>query len=132
MKKLLLTGASGFLGKYILRHPQSDWKIIGTYHENQPTGRGEFHQINLTQKSRVETLFERVRPDAVIHTAAISKAGLCEAQPKLTQDINVSVPHRIAVQCTKTNIPFLFTSSDLVFDGKNAPYQETDLPNPLS
>ncbi len=132
MKKLLLTGASGFLGRYVLRHLQSDWKIVGTYHENQPMEAGEFHQVNLTQKGRVEALFERVRPDAVIHTAAISKAALCEAQPKLTQDINVNVPRQIATQCAKTNIPFLFTSSDLVFDGKNAPYRETYPPNPLS
>ncbi len=132
MKKLLLTGASGFLGRYILRHIQSDWKIIGTYHENTPKEQGEFHQINLTQKGRVEALFEQIKPDAVIHTAALSKAALCESNPAFSRQINVEVPRQIAKQCAKANIPLMFTSTDLVFDGKNAPYHETDSPSPLS
>ncbi len=132
MKKLLLTGASGFLGRHILQAAQSDWKIIGTYHENAPKEQGEFQQINLTQKGRVEALFEKIKPDAVIHIAALSKAALCESNPAFSRQINVEVPRQIAKQCAKVNIPLLFTSTDLVFDGKNAPYYETDTPNPLS
>jgi len=70
MRKLLLTGVSGFLGRHILRYPQNDWQILGTYYENKPQESGDFHQINLTQKGRVEALFEMLKPDAVIHTAA--------------------------------------------------------------
>jgi len=132
MKKLLLTGASGFLGRYILRYVQSNWKIIGTYYENRPKEQGEFHQINLTQKDRVEVLFETIKPDAVIHTAALSKAALCEQNPEFSRQINVEATRQIARLCAKVNIPFLFTSTNLIFDGKNAPYLETDSPNPLS
>ncbi len=132
MKKLLLTGASGFLGRHILRLVQSDWKITGIYHENAPKEQGEFHQINLTQKGRVEALFEQIRPDAVIHTAALSKAALCEQNPTFSRHINVEATRQIAVQCAQANIPLLFTSTNLIFDGKNAPYREADSPNPLS
>jgi len=132
MKKLLLTGASGFLGRHTLQVAQNDWKIIGTYHENAPKEQGEFHQINLTEKGRVEALFETTKPDAVIHTAALSKAALCEQNPAFSRQINVEATRRIARLCAKANIPLLFTSSDLVFDGKNAPYHETDAPSPLS
>lgn len=132
MKKLLLTGASGFLGRHILQVVQSDWKIIGTYHENKPKEQGKFHQINLTQKGGVETLFETIKPDAVIHVAACSKAALCESNPAFSRQINVETTRQIAQLCAKANIPLLFTSTDLVFDGKNAPYHETDPPSPLS
>jgi len=132
MKKLLLTGASGFLGRHILQVAQSDWKIIGTYHENQPKEQGEFHQINLTQKDRVEALFKTAKPDAVIHTAALSKAALCEQNPTFSRQINVEATRQIAQLSAKANIPLLFTSTNLIFDGKNAPYRESDAPSPLS
>jgi len=132
MRKLLLTGASGFLGRHIIQVAQSDWKIIGTYHENVPKEQGEFHQINLSQKGKVEALFETAKPDAVIHTAALSKAALCEQNPTFSRQINVEATRQIAIQCAKANIPLLFTSTNLIFDGKNAPYREADPPSPLS
>lgn len=132
MKKLLLTGVSGFLGRHILQIAQSDWEIIGTYYENPPKEQGEFHQINLTQKNRVEALFEMLKPDAVIHTAALSKAALCEQNPVFSHQINVETPTQIATLCKKANIPFLFTSTNLIFDGQNAPYSGKAPPSPLS
>lgn len=132
MKKILLTGASGFLGRHILRYPQNDWQILGTYYENKPQESGEFHQINLTQKGRVEALFEMLKPDAVIHTAALSKAALCEQNPAFSHQINVEASAQIAIQCKRASISLLFTSTNLIFDGKNAPYKESAMPNPLS
>lgn len=132
MKKLLLTGASGFLGRYILRHVQGDWNICGLYHSRFPEYPGGFHQVDLTHKNAVEAIFRAIRPDIVIHTAALSKAALCEQNPAFSRQINVEVPRRFARCCAETNTPLIFTSTDLVFDGKNPPYRENDPPNPLS
>ncbi len=140
MKKLLLTGASGFLGRYTLLHQQENWDITGIYHKTPvpQNFKGEHHSINLEDISasspnvQIDKLFHEVRPDAVIHTAAISKAGICEQEPQQSYQINVEASRHLAQLCAKISIPFLFTSTNLIFDGQHAPYTEDAKPCPLS
>jgi len=134
MKKLLLTGASGFLGRYMLLHQQESWDITGIYHKTPVPEhfKGEHHSVNLADISKTDKLFQEIQPEAVIHTAAISKASICEQEPERTHQINVNASRHLAALCAKAAIPFLFTSTNLIFDGQNAPYREDAITCPLS
>ena len=79
-------------------------------------------------RKRVDELF----PDAILHTAAISDSNYCQANPTESHAINVEASVTLARLANERNIPMIFVSSDLVFDGNQAPYTETDAPNPLS
>ena len=131
MKKLLITGASGFLGwniaKYIEKHHKDDWTIIGTYQHN-PVNLANVEAIktDLSDTDALKTLFNQHKPDAVIHAAAASNPAFCEQHPEASYAINVFSSLNIAKLCKEASIPLIFTSTDLVFDGTQAPYKETD------
>ncbi len=134
MKTVLLTGASGFLGKHIIAHKPSDWKITGLYNSTPPptSTNATFLQVDLTNSKAVSTLFEEHQFDGVIHLAAISNANTCEQYPIESYAINVLATEQLAQHSANKNIPFVFTSTDLVFDGEQGNYSEEDIPKPLS
>ena len=127
MKKLLITGANGFLGWNICRLAQGRWHLFGTVYSHQvEIPKVTTIKIDLTDNSELKRLFQEVRPDAVINTAAASDPNFCQVNPDLSFGINVEASVNIALLCSDYMIPYLYTSTDLVFDGLQAPYGESD------
>ncbi|MGV0107023.1 dTDP-4-dehydrorhamnose reductase [Nostoc sp. DSM 114167] len=133
MKKLLITGASGFLGWHLCQLAKQEWEIYGTYlsHPLEITGM-KILQADLTNFQELKRIFNDVKPEAVIHTAAHSQPNFCQTNPKESHAINVIASCNIAGLCADNSIPCAFTSTDLVFDGLNAPYRETDAVCPVN
>ncbi len=133
MKKLIVTGASGFLGWNICQSVRKEWNVYGTVYSNSLEIKGaEVIKLNLTNYKELKKTFYEISPDAVIHTAAASDPGYCQLHQNETQGINVDAAVNIAGLCSDINIPFVFTSTDLVFDGLNAPYREDDPVGPVN
>lgn len=133
MLKLLITGASGFLGWNICSLAQSEWKVFGTVFTNSaPIAGCNIIPINLTDHAGLKKLFHTVNPDAVIHTAAATQPNACEDDPIGSRRINVEASINLAGICADLNIPLAFTSTDLVFDGKEPPYSEDSAVTPIS
>jgi dTDP-4-dehydrorhamnose reductase len=149
MVALLMTGASGFLGSYLYQHlcsPEgqaalrsrlgttSDTavSIHGTYHRHVPSGNGCLHQVDLTDATAVDRLWQQIQPQAVIHSAAVSNAHQCEQDPEGTHRVNVGAAVALARRAAGEGIPFIFLSTGLVFGGDCAPYAEGSKPHPLS
>ncbi len=133
MKRLLITGASGFLGYHLLRVAAKDWEVYGITNSNS------FDFVNTVGVScdicnyiRLGNLIEDIEPDAIIHTAAISDANFCQQNKELSHEVNVEATKNLAGIACDYNIPFAFISSDLVFDGKKGMYKEEDDKNPVS
>ena len=133
MKKLLVTGTSGFLGWYVTQHLQTTWKIIGTYQRNRFSSDKieTMLRLDLKDTSLLRRCIEHAKPDAILHLAALSSPNSCELQPDLSYRINVVGSLSLAEICEKKSIPMIFVSTDLVFDGKKAPYTEIDDTNAI-
>jgi dTDP-4-dehydrorhamnose reductase len=133
MKKLLITGANGFLGWHLCRSAQEKWQIFGIS-QTQPVTPTLFPSIalDLTDRAALAAHFHTLQPDAVIHTAALSSPNACQENPTLSHAINVTASWHLAELCAATQIPFVFTSSEQVFDGLNPPYKERDRPCPIN
>ena len=132
MKKLLITGASGFLGWNLCQAATQNWQVWGTYFSHQVNLPGiNLVKIDLRDFSALQELFKTIQPDGVIHTAAASKPNFCQTNPELSYSINVTASLNIARLCADRAIPCAFTSTDLVFDGKNPVYQEDDPVSPI-
>ena len=133
MKKLLVTGASGFLGWNLCHQAQKDWQVSGTYFSHKIKIPGvTLSKIDLRDFNQLQQLFTEIQPAAVIHTAAAAKPNFCQTHPEESYSINVTASLNIARLCAEFNIPCAFTSTDLVFDGNNPPYQETDPVSPIT
>jgi dTDP-4-dehydrorhamnose reductase len=133
MKTLLITGVSGFLGWHIYQKTRSSWASFGTYlNHNVNSNDPNLIKVNLTDLAAVKELFQQIKPDAVIHGAAQSKPNLCQEFPQASEAINLTASLEIARLCSQYQIPLVFTSTDLVFDGKNAPYSEHDPVSPVT
>jgi len=141
MKKLLITGASGFLGWHLCQLAQRTWQVYGICHtqaiassDPQAIARPPVLSIplDLTDWATLRTQFQSLKPDAVIHTAAISSPNACQENPALSHPINVTTSWHLAELSAAAQIPYIFTSSEQVFDGLNPPYRETDLVCPIN
>jgi dTDP-4-dehydrorhamnose reductase len=133
MQKLLVTGASGFLGWNVCQQTKSQRQVVGTYYSQAIDIAGvKTIKADLTDISTVTDLFQEIKPDAVIHTAAASKPNFCQTHPEESYRSNVVASLNIARLSANYNIPCVFTSTDLVFDGTSSPYKETDSVCPIS
>jgi len=132
-KNLLITGASGFLGWHLCRQAAAGHQVFGTFlsHRSQLSG-VSFRKVDLTRYGDVNALFSQVHPDAVIHAAAQADPNFCQQHRRASRAINTEAAINIAGLCADRQIPCVFISSDLVFDGTAAPYRETDPPAPVS
>ena len=132
-QKLLVTGASGFLGWNLCQQAQSNWQVYGTYFSHEVTIPGvTLSKVDLKDYAALNELFNSIKPDAVIHTAAASKPNYCQTHRQEAYAVNVDAAVNIARLCSERNIPCAFTSTDLVFDGKNPRYKETDPVCPIN
>lgn len=134
MKTLLVTGASGFLGWNVFRTHPEDWRLVGTWHRNKKGiyPRAEHVGLDLLDRNAVWRLMKTLHPDAVMHLAACADTNECERSPLATRTLNVDASVFLAEVCAERKVPFLFTSSEQVFDGHSDSYTEQDIPNPLN
>lgn len=127
MKKLLVTGASGFLGWNQCQLAKQEWEVYGTYFSHPGEIPGvTMVKVDLRDFQEIKRIFRSVKPAAVIHTAAQSSPNYCQSHPDESYPINVTASCNIAGLSADYSIPCVFTSTDLVFNGLNAPYRETD------
>ena len=128
---ILVTGAHGLLGRSLLRQP-STAALIGCGRGPDPVGGRAYHQVDLTDPGSAEGLLAVVRPDWVIHTAALTNVDRCQTEPDLARLVNRDMVAHLAVACRRHNAGLMHLSTDYVFDGRDGPYGEGDAPNPLS
>lgn len=118
-----VTGAGGLIGNHLVQSaPQfaSNWSVKGLTHA----------QLDLLDFDLVRREFATRQPRLIIHCAAMSRSPDCQANPVLAHRINVEATAVLA-ELAK-DIPFVFFSSDLVFDGRTGHYTESVAVNPLS
>lgn len=131
-EKLLITGASGLLGYALCLQAEQAYDVYGTCFQNKVMVPGvKSIKLDLTDTGQIAQCFQEIQPQAVIHTAAFSKPNDCEQQPEKSEQINLKATIEIARLCAAAEIPLVFTSSDLVFNGEDAPYHEKDPVSPI-
>jgi dTDP-4-dehydrorhamnose reductase len=133
MRRIFLTGASGFLGGNFC-HFHADELEIHALCNNHPVSfeNVKAYGCDLRNESQVTGLLDRIQPDVLIHLAALSQPNDCARNPGLSKAINVDATVLLAKLANEAGIGFLFTSTDLVFDGEHAPYAENDVPKPMN
>lgn len=107
MKKILITGSTGFLGSRLAYYLKDKHELLLPSH-------GE---LNVSREEAVRVYIEEHRPDVVMHCAALSNTWYCEQHPEESHRVNVQGTVRIAKACKLTGAKLVFMSSDQVYNG---------------
>lgn len=122
-RRVLLTGASGLLGQRVLPGLEALGRVAAP----------SLDEFDLLQPESIDLVFERVRPDLVVHLAAETRVDHCEGDSERAFLVNATGTERVAQSCRALGARLVVMSTDYVFDGaKGAPYQEEDPTAPLS
>ncbi len=133
---ILIIGVSGFVGSYLHKSLAKGNEVIGTFYHRQPELEGlsseEFRYLDVTNRESVEGLISQTKPSTIILTSALTYVDYCEGHKKEAYNINVSGTTNVVSMAKKTGAKLVFFSTEYVFDGKDGPYAEIDLPNPIN
>lgn len=136
-KTIILTGANGLLGQKLvhLLTQRADVDLVATArgHNRLPFSDGYSYQsMDITDRQQVLNVVENVRPNVVIHTAAMTDVDKCEVEKDACWAQNVQAVEHLIDACRSINAFLLHVSTDFIFDGAAGPYDETAEPNPIS
>lgn len=133
MDRILITGGSGFVGEYLLTHAQKKYETYAIYYNNAiPDNNVHTIKFDLCQLSQIDKLLNDIFPATIIHTAAIANPDQCEHDPDKAITVNVKATEQLANWAQKNGARFIYTSTDMVFDGRRGNYKESDPTNPIS
>jgi len=129
--KFLVTGSTGLVGRQVVKElTEKNHEVYSCYHNQKPQHGNPIH-LDLTDLSSIATTIEQVKPDVIIHLAAMTDVDGCEAQKDLAFLINAQATEKLAKQAALQNEFFVYVSTDYVFDGTKELWKENDKPNPL-
>lgn len=123
MKKVIVTGANGQLGRAInLQYAGSqEYELVNT----------DVEELDITSIDKVMEFVRGVKPYAIINCAAYTAVDACEQEEDLAFRINAVGPRNLSIAATETGAKMMHVSTDYVFDGNGTrPYRETDPTGP--
>lgn len=131
MEKLLLIGASGFLGRKLLPSLSSQYEVVGTAYSRIHSEENQASMtLDITNPKQVRDVIEQVNPSIIILAAALADMDRCETERGLAVKINVTGVENV-VHCCQNRV-LVYYSSDAVFDGVRGDYREDDATNPIN
>ncbi|WP_316833133.1 SDR family oxidoreductase [Pedobacter aquatilis] len=137
MKTILTTGSNGLLGQKLTEKVLNEGRVklvatsIGA--NRYPIKEGyDYAEMDILDAQQVRKVIERYKPDAIIHTAAMTNVDTAEANKELCHQLNVEAVQTLLSICEENAIQLVHLSTDFVFDGAKGPYKEDDAVNPVS
>jgi len=132
-KRLIVTGAQGFVDGSILAQAGAEWEVHALTRSSAGSrGRIRFHTYQAADPAGLTRLFQELRPQAVIHTAALADIDYCQSHQDEALAVNVELTRGLAQACQGCGARLIFCSTDTVFDGEHAPYTEDQKPSPIN
>ena len=131
MKKILVTGANGQLGRAIRKEYKSESAEF--FNTDVIKAEGVNATLDITKIDEVMSLIRQEKPDVIINCAAHTNVDKCEQEWDLAYKINAIGPRNLSIAAAETGAKIIHVSTDYVFEGNGTvPYTEFDAPNPIS
>tara|TARA_Y100001954_G_scaffold159262_1_gene169040 strand:+ start:2126 stop:3025 length:900 start_codon:yes stop_codon:yes gene_type:complete len=135
--KVIITGSNGLLGQKLLHKLREDDSVelvatsIGVNRVTEKEGY-KYVSLDITNENAVKKVMFSENPQVIINTAAMTNVDVCEDQQEKCDDLNVNAVKYLSEISVEINAHLIHISTDFIFDGKNGPYSENDIPNPIS
>jgi dTDP-4-dehydrorhamnose reductase len=122
--KILVTGADGNIGRRLVHELTArDHTVSGV----------DIGLLDITDYAPTVDYIESVRPELVVHCAAMTHVDRCAEQPELAFKVNAIGTQNVALGAQRINAAMCYISTNEVFDGeKGTPYLEYDPTRPIN
>lgn len=133
--KILITGGTGLLGKALIWAVGGKYEITATFigdYEMRDTMQVKYRKLDIRGKDGYFSLFKEVRPDVTIHTAGMNNPDYAQKNKAEAWEMNVGGALNIIKACEESGSRFIYISSNAIYDGNHAPYQEEDKAGPVN
>lgn len=127
IKRVLITGGTGILGKALIENCPTDIQVFVTYlrdcwNSELPCPAMQLDVAN--KENTLRAITEWACPDVIIHAAGIGNVDFAENNRSIAKRINVGGTNNIIDVCRNNNIKLIYLSTNAVFDGQKPPYAE--------
>jgi dTDP-4-dehydrorhamnose reductase len=134
--RVLVTGSNGLLGQKLttLLEKEAGVYLISTG-KRAPVihpQHGEYHHLDITDAREVTAVVASLKPEVVIHTAAMTQVDQCEQDRPGCWNVNVRAVEYIAQACEAYGAHLIHLSTDFIFDGSHGPLSEEEAPCPIN
>lgn len=119
---VLVTGAGGLLGG----------QVAWTFSQRGIDAFAFNHAaLDVTDADAVRERLNAIRPQVVVHCAAMTNVDACERDPDRATEVNADGSRNVAAAAVEVDAAIVAVSTDYVFDGENAPYTENSPTDPI-
>jgi dTDP-4-dehydrorhamnose reductase len=124
--KVLVTGASGLLGSRLCQIAlKRNHEVYSAYNQHKPPY-GTAIELNILDSRRQRNVLRKIKPEAIVHAAALTDVDKCELEKELAWKTNVEATNNLVQLCKEHRTFLVYVSTDYVFDGEKGMYKETD------
>jgi dTDP-4-dehydrorhamnose reductase len=132
-----VTGSNGLLGQKLVYKlkDRTDVELIATARgANRLVDQTGylFRSMDIEDRQSVDTVIDTVKPHHIIHTAAMTQVDDCELDHAVCDRANVDAVQYIVNAAERNNSHLVHISTDFIFNGKEGPYDEQGVADPLS
>ena len=138
MKKVLITGANGFLGKYLvslLLQKGYNVTAVAKGENRLPVKASEsfrYYDVDITDDFLLHSVIEKEAPHTIVHAAAMTQVDDCQLNQSACEAVNVRATARLLLSAEAFSRHFIYISTDFVFDGEKGDYKEEDDMSPVN
>ncbi|MGB5288009.1 MAG: dTDP-4-dehydrorhamnose reductase [Ignavibacteriaceae bacterium] len=132
--RIIVTGSNGMLGQRTVEYYslKENIELLATSVEDKSViGSVDYIPCDIKSRDKIKKVIYDYCPDFIIHTAAFTNVDLSEKMREDAWKINVKGVEYIAEAARAIDAQIIHISTDYIFDGKNGPYDENALPNPI-
>jgi len=130
--QILILGGSGLIGNFLLNSDVKRFQMFATYNKVKINSLDSIYFNYPDNFSVLKNHIDKIKPDVILNTIALSNPEDCEKNKQLADNINVNFPRILTEFTTKKHIRLIHLSTNYIFDGKQESYTENDKPNPKS
>lgn len=129
--RVFITGGSGLLGNKVAEiSVERGYETYSGYCSHKPDN-GAAVSFNLGDPNSIKKI-EEIKPDLIIHSAALTDVDRCETEKELAYRINAEGTKMVAEMARKLGSFLVYVSTDYVFNGERGMYTENDKTNPVN
>ena len=132
--RIFISGANGMLGQRVVNFYSQKVNIellACSLEEKSITNNVEYFSCDITNREKTKSAVYDFCPDYILNLAAYTNVDLSEVEREKAWKANVKAVEYLVEAARNIDAHIIHISSDYIFDGKNGPYNEDAVPNPV-